>query len=261
MADGKKQAVITDIYKYCSENNKIIFDNETVKEFSKVHGFGNPFDATKLDDSQDLPQILIENDMFIIHLGEGKHRFVKGIEIGYHNFEVIDASNETFDWKYRKSILNELDTSESNILSIASNQRVLHDFLYEDIVASPKIYNSRRTKTNITYKIVNEMIKATNLQIEIDLTAEINGTVTVFEGKNGFPKDFAIYQLFHPYKYYCNIKRENKLPIDTITCCYVLRCRDDQKSVLRLYNYTFTDENEISSIKLLKKAQYTLIKR
>ncbi|MCW3134124.1 MAG: hypothetical protein N2V78_07355 [Methanophagales archaeon] len=45
--------------------------------------------------------------------------------------------------------LNEFDTSESNILSVASNQRIIHDFLYEDIVASPKVYSARRTKMKI----------------------------------------------------------------------------------------------------------------
>jgi heme oxygenase len=48
--------------------------------------------------------------------------------VGYHCFEPIGAT-ETFDWKYRQSILNELDASESNILSVASNQRIIHDFL------------------------------------------------------------------------------------------------------------------------------------
>lgn len=94
-----------------------------------------------------------------MHLGGGKHKFVKGINNGFHVFEEIDAS-KIFDWKYRKSILNEFDTSESNILSVASNQRIIHDFLYEDIVASPKVYNARRTKMDISYHIRGKNIIA-----------------------------------------------------------------------------------------------------
>jgi hypothetical protein len=85
--------------------------------------------------------------------------------------------------------------------------------------------------------------------------------VTIFEGKNGFPKDFAIYQLFHPFKYYSILKREKKLAVEMITCCYVLRKKNAGNSILRLYNYTFENENDMSSIKLLKNAQYNLIKR
>jgi hypothetical protein len=133
--------------------------------------------------------------------------------------------------------------------------------LYNDIVASPKVYNARRTKTSFEYKVGETTVKCKNLQMEIDLTLEYQGVVTVVEGKNGFPKDFAVYQLFHPYKYYDILKREKSIAIDKITCCYILRKRNQEASILRLYNYTFDDINRIESIRLLKKSQYTLLKR
>jgi len=257
---GTKQDVITEIFRLCRDKKNFVFDNTLVKQVCKKHGFGNPFDATKLDDTSRFPQILLDEDYFILHLGKGKHKFVKGISNGFHVFERID-SDGIFDWKYRKSILNEFDTSESNILSVASNQRIIHDFIYEDIVASPKVYNARRTKMNISYHVGGEEIIASNLQMEIDLTMELGRIVTVFEGKNGFPNDFAIYQLFHPFRYYSTLKKERKLEVELITCCYILRKREREGSILKLYNYTFKDENDLSSIKLLKNAQYNLVKR
>lgn len=257
---GTKQDVITELFKRCKQKNDFVFDNALVKQVCREYNFGNPFDATKLDDTSKFPQILLDEDYFILHLGGGKHKFVKGINIGFHHFEDIDEDN-IFDWKYRNSLLNEFDTSESNILSVASNQRIIHDFIYGDIVASPKVYNARRTKINLSYHVGDDEINAQNLQMEIDLTMELNGKVTVFEGKNGFPENFAVYQLFHPFKYYSILKKEKKLDIKQITCCYVLREREKERSVLRLYNYTFEDEDNIASIKLLKNAQYNLIKR
>ena len=242
------------------EKNDFVFDNTLVKKFSKKHGFENPFDATKLDNTSKFPDILLKNGYFIVHLGGGKHKFVKGIKNGFHIFEKIDKKN-ILDWKYRKSILNEFDTSESNILSVAANQKIIQDFLYEDITVSPKVYNARRTKMGMSYNVGKDKILFKNLQMEIDLTMELNGIVTVFEGKNDFPKDFAIYQLFNPFKYYSVLKKENKLDIDMITGCYILRKRDGKNTALRLYNYTFYDDNNIASIKLLKSAQYNLVKR
>lgn len=207
-----------------------------------------------------MPADLKSKDYFLVHLGNGFHGFFEGIDLGYHRFEPIET-NETFTWKYRQSLLNEFDSSESNILSVASNQRILHDFLYNDIVASPKVYNARRTKISIGYRIGHQQVNSTNLQMEIDLTLEYQGIVTVLEGKNGFPQDFAVYQLFHPFKYYSILRREHKIDIKQITCCYVLRKRQQEGSVLRLYNYTFDDENQIDSIRLLKKAQYILVTR
>jgi len=257
---GTKQEVITELFKRCKKKKDLVFDNVLVKQVCKEYGFGNPFDATKLDDTSKFPQILLDEDYFILHIGRGRHKFVKGINNGFHSFEEIDSDN-IFDWKYRKSILNEFDTSESNILSVVSNQRIIHDFLYEDIVASPKVYNARRTKMNLSYRVGPEEIIAQNLQMEIDLTMELRGVITIFEGKNGFPENFAIYQLFHPFKYYSILKEEKKLDVEQITCCYVLRKRENESSILRLYNYTFENENYMTSIKLLKNAQYNLIRR
>lgn len=258
--DNKKHRAIAEIFKVCESRKDLIFDNNLVKSVCQKHKFGNPFDATKLDSSNKLPAILKEKDYFIVHLGKGKHKFVKGINVGFHVFEEIEEAN-IFDWEYRKSLLNEFDTSESNILSIASNQRIIHDFLYEDIVANSKVYHQRRTKIDLAYRIGRETIKAEGLQMEIDLTMELHGNVTIFEGKNGFPKDFAVYQIFHPFKYYSILKKEKRLDVNLITCCYVLRKVDGGRSVLRLYNYTFEDEEDIGSIKLLKNAQYALIRR
>lgn len=257
---GKKQQVISKLFEICSKRQNFVFHNKLVKQVCSVIGFGNPYDATKIDNSALLPDDVKEQDYFIIHLGSGYHQFVKGIHLGYHKFEPI-ADFEKFEWKYRKSLLNEFDTSEANILSVASNQRILHDFLYEDIVASPKVYNARRTKKSIKYFIGNQDISTTNLQMEIDLTLEYQGNVTIIEGKNKFPEDFAVYQLFHPYKYYRELKREEDVAIKKVSCCYILRKMENEESVLRLYHYTFDDENQIDSIRLIEKSEYKLIKR
>ena len=157
--------------------------------------------------------------------------------------------------------MNEFDTSESNILSVGFNQRIIHDFLYDDIIANPKMYGSRRTKTSFEFFIDKEFIKATSLQMEIDLTTEYNGIVTIFEGKNNFPENFAIYQLYFPFLYYFNLKKNNKLDIKDINCCYLLRKKENEKSIIRIYLYTFENPLNMASIKLIKNAQYNLIKR
>ncbi len=103
---GTKHDVITDIFKLCKKRKKFVFDNKLVKEICKKCGFGNPFDVTKLDNTSKFPQILLNEDCFILHLGGGQHKFVKGIDNGFHTFEKINNKNN-YDWKYRKSILNE----------------------------------------------------------------------------------------------------------------------------------------------------------
>ena len=256
---SKKKMVLSDIFAHCQKQNQYVFDNDLVKKIAKKHQFGNAYDATKIDNSSILPEEIYKKGYCVVHLGDGKHKFIKAAKDWFHKFEEINT--EEIIWPYRKSVLNETDTSESNILSVGFNQRIIHDFLYEDIVASPKMYGARRTKYTGSYFVNGEVLKCEKLQMEIDLTTEHLGTVTVFEGKNKFPEDFAVYQLYHPFLHFQQLHDQGEIKVEAINCCYLTRDNVKNESIIRLHLYTFTDPQEISSLKLLKRAQYRLVKR
>ena len=219
---GKKQDVLVKLYEQCQLRKKFVFTNDDVRDVSKDVGFKNPFDATKIDSSSVLPAILKDDDVFVVHLGKGRHKFVTGIAAGYHAFEDIPAERR-YQWPYRRSLLNAVNSSESNVLSMVNNQRIIHDFLYEDIVASPKAYNSNRTNIDLKYRIGETEVSIERMQVEIDYTLEYLGEVTFFEAKNGDPEDFNVFQLFHPYHYYIKVMEDKKLNIKTIRGCYLVR--------------------------------------
>jgi len=260
-----KKDIITEIFKICKDRNYLVFNNDEVKAvLIKLGSSTNPYDMTKLDSLSKFPPVLLENDYFISHLGNGKHQFIKGINKVFHKFEDI-KKEEIINWVYRPSILNDFSQSESSILSTAYNHRMLHDFLYLDIVSNPKVYNSERKQgISFDYNIGDIKTSVEKLQIEIDLTTEYNGYVTVFEGKNTtteWLENFNVYQLYNPFRYYYNLSKEEKLNIKNITACYLIRQKQENGSILRLYNYTFTNPLDITSIKLLKKREYKLEKR
>ena len=249
-----KQTVIARLYALCREREDMTFDNNEVKAICAEVGFGNPFDATKIDNSAVLPERLRQDDAFVVHLGRGRHRFVSGIANGYHNFEPIPEENR-YQWRYRRSILNNINTSESNILSVGYNQRIIHDFLYEDIAAAPKVYGSHRTQIPLDYRIGDDNINVNRVQVEIDFTLEYQRQITVFEAKNGEPADFNVFQLFNPYRYYR--QATEGLEGVSIRCCYMLR----RENRLRLYLYSFADPQLPGSIRLLRNAEYNLVPR
>lgn len=262
-----KKDIIEEIFKDCKKNNSLIFDNSKVKEFlKKYNSKTNPYDITKLDSTDKYPDLLKDEDYFLVHLGDGKHQFIKGFNNIFHKFEEI-SDNEIIEWPYRPSVLNDYSTSESSVLSLCYNHRIIHDFLYQDIVANPKIYNSER-KRGVTFKyyINQREHEFINLQIEIDLTTEYNGYVTVFEGKNTnkgeeWLKDFNIFQIYNPYRYYYELQKNKKLDIKKLTACYLVRKKLKDISYIRLYNYIFENPLDITSIKLISKNQYNLKKR
>lgn len=264
---SKKDQAIEELYEICKRKNDFIFHNDLVKEVCKKVGVGNPFDVTKLDNKTKLPDLLVRNDTCIIHLGNGNHQFIKGIESVFHDFEPIQ---ETIDWQYQKSLLNQYNSSESNILSVANNQRILHHFLYGqdkefedvDITKRPKTYFPHRTKTSFEYSFGKEAkLTLKNIQIEVDLTIEFQGVIGVFEGKNGKPDSFSIYQLYHPFLYYYNANQQDELKgkIKEIFGVYVVREKTKTGDVLKLWAYTFSKPLDITSIKFVKSAAYKLI--
>jgi hypothetical protein len=266
-----KKEIITEIFHICKRNNNLIFDNNLIKDILKrLNSNTNPSDMTKLDNTDKFPDILLKEDYFIAHIGDGIHQFVKGINKVFHEFEKIEE-DEIIKWPYRPSILNDFSESESSVLSLCFNHRIIHDFLYQDIVSNPKIYNSERKKgISFKYRIGDVEMSFENLQIEIDLTSENYGFVTVFEGKNtknstknsdSWIKNFNIFQLYNPFRYYYELQQNNKIKIKKLTACYLVRQKNDGNSIIRLFNYIFEDPFDITSIKLVKKNEYILERR
>ncbi len=259
---GKKQDALEELFRRCRDRQRWDFENAEVKEVIRSHGFKNPFDLTKIDTSENLPPLMREKDYAIVHLGKGRHRFIRGIHRVYHHFEPIDDSK---DFPYPPSLLNEADSSEANILSIAYNEGVLFDFLYKEHTPRirPKMYISRRTQADLHYKIGNdEEIKTDKVQMEMDLVLEQDGKVDIFEAKKGAPKDFAIYQLYHPTLYYHKFLEE-KGHEPKIRACYVLGQKDAAIAAtrLRFYLYEFSDPNDMTSLRLIRNREYVLRKK
>jgi len=259
---SKKTQVLLRLLELCQESGDFRFHNNQVKDIARQVGFGNPFDATKLDNLDLLPQELLDLDLAVIHLGKGFHAFVKGTRHVYHSFEEI---REHMDWEYRKSLLNGYNSSESNTLSIANNQRILHDFAFGQdtefdnvaIEQRPKIYFPHRTKKLLTYE-VGEYKVGDLLQIEVDLTIEFQGEVAVFEGKNGKPETFNVFQLYHPFLYYYlanEIVTGLNGRVKEIIGGYVIR----QGNTLKLWAYTFDQPLNPTSIRFLRAKSYRLI--
>ena len=255
-SQSKKAQVLEEIFRACKKRNDFVFDNAQIKEISTRIGFGNQFDVTKIDNTNKLPQLLQKENYFVVHLGEGRHQFVQGIEYGYHTFESIKKERER---TYIPSILNDLNTSESNVLSVVFNQGIIYNFF--EMQQTPKIYLSHRTQCNFEYTINNQRIVSHRQQIEIDMTIENNGDVYTFEAKNKFPQDFNVSQLYLQFLYY-HEKKKQGLAIKNLYPCYLLRGKNKNgDSVVRIYKYSFTCPYEMSSITLLDSVEYQIIKR
>ena len=92
------------------------------------------------------------------------------------------------------------------------------------------------------------------------MTVEYEGFISTFEAKNTFQNDCAVYQIYLPFLYYTEMKKRDNLAINDINCCYLWRQKIRGGLKIRIYQYIFTDPYAMSSIRLLKSAEYTINK-
>lgn len=204
--EGVKKRTLVLVFTDCLQRGDFRFDNALVKRLTGSD-FANQFDATKIDRSEGLPVELREKDVFIVHLGSGMHQFVRGIRFGYHALEDVPEERKQH-WPYKRGILDGTDISEAAVLSLAFNQQILQEFLYDDRTRQVYINVPRRTRgkdtNSFTYRIGDQEISVVGLQIEMDFIIEKReGEIALIEAKScgkELPKDFAVGQTYLPYR-------------------------------------------------------------
>ena len=267
MVKGEKGASLLSIYtRLRSKGDKtLIFTNTLVKEITGSR-LSNQFDVTKIDTSERIPIELRNEDLFVVHLGGGRHRFVKGIEHGYHKFEPV-PKERVFTWPYKPSMLDGTDESEAGVLSLAFNQDIIQDFLFGDRTVQLRIHLPRRTRdkalNSFQYRIGGTEVEVNNLQIEADFIVEKNGELAVGEAKYSskpgyFPKDFAVVQVYLPYRRLLKLRETKKWKTEA-RCMFIIQYRPtEDREAIRIYEYTFTNPDDMASIKMLNNAEYVL---
>jgi hypothetical protein len=262
---GVKKRTLMMVYTHCEQTGNMRFNNALVKRLTGEE-FSNQFDATKIDTSAVLPAELKEKDLFIVHLGGGWHQFVRGIRHGYHELEDVAPENIR-DWPYVPGILDRTDGSEAGVLSLAFNQQILQHFLYGNRIVQLFINVPRRTRgkaaNSFSYMIGDQMVSVKQLQIEMDFIVEKNGEIAVIEAKcasGALPKDFAVVQLYLPYRRLVEMLG-SKLDAKKIRSLFLVQyMRPDGKDCIRVYEYTFTDPQSMSSLRFVRNAEYVLNK-
>ena len=267
MAKGEKKATLDAILAHLRSRGEkeLVFSNRLVKEITGSR-LSNQFDVTKVDTSSKLPETLRREDLFIVHLGGGEHRFVKGIGHGYHLFEDVPP-DRVRPWEYVPGLMDGTDKSEAGVLSLAFNQDVIQHFLFGDRKVQLKIQLPRRTRDKILntfeYNVAKTTVSVNNLQIETDFIVERNGDIAIGEAKYSpkvgfFPEDFAVAQVYLPYRRLLKL-RERKNWQKKARCMFLVHYKPKKtEEAIRIYEYDFDDWRDMASIKLVKNAEYRL---
>ena len=240
-------------------------------------GYRNYADIPKVDFRDDLSDAMKRDDVFIVHLGGGRHRFVRGIEHSYHKLETVTEHHvET----YKPSPLDTIErSSEAGDLSRILNLRIFHKFLYESAGKEFRIQLPGRKQHNppLAYRIGPDIeIQTKKLQLEMDFVAEAEMAdhpldLCIAEAKSVRDDNFNIAQLYVPFRVLLERTREAafKVRIRSLFIQTVSRrfAKENEEGVppgwhrvARLYEYSFDQEDDLASIHHERSAEYVMVK-
>lgn len=239
-----------------------LFDKYNILQQIELHGrfvisatqikeFREPRIMAKFDHAINLPQIFAENKLAILPITRGD--YVIAHFDAYHKFEadtapIIRASLPT----YIQSLDCSNVTSETVALNCAVAAGIVAEFLEDEDILST--VSGRMGSGSFEFDIANSIndipyrVEVNNSQIEIDAAYEGIKSLALFEAKRELSGDFLVRQLYYPYRVWQN--RLTK-PVRSLFLVY-------SNGIYRLYEYTFQDPNNYSSLALVQQKNYSI---
>ncbi len=232
--------------------NKVAADGIFHIKASEIKEFKEPRLMAKWDCTAALPSVLKSNNLNI--LPDSRNSYVLGDFLLYEEIPELTEAVNKMDYielpGYETIDVNNI-SSEANAINVLILSGILDDFL--DTEGTVETFNGRMGTGEFDF-VVNttrgnkQKISVKNAQCEIDGGFENENDIIIMEAKNVLNEDFHVRQLYYPYRLW---KNKVSKPIRLIFLIYT-------NMIFRLLEYRFVDENDYSSIELVKTKNYSL---
>ena len=232
--------------------NKVESDGVFHIKASEIKEFKEPRLMAKWDCTAALPSVFKKNNLNI--LPDSRNSYVVGDFLLYEDIPELTESVSKMDYielpEYETVDVNNI-SSEANAINVLMWSGILDDFLQEE--GTVETFNGRMGTGEFefvvnTFRGSKQKISVKNAQCEIDGGFENENDVIIMEAKNVLNEDFHVRQLYYPYRLWLN---KVSKPIRLIFSVYT-------NMIFRLFEYRFADENDYSSIELVKTKNYSL---
>lgn len=201
----------------------------------------------KQDKRSDRPKVLSDNDLFILPVKNGHYALVKGE--GYLDIPEIISEPIIYDSK----LDFHLDTavignSEMQHLDMAYASSIIRTFM--DDPSLVLTIRGRKYTPEFNFTVGEQLVNVSSVQTEVDAGYEGREKVVLVEAKSSGSHDTIIRQLYYPFKQW---------QLSTKKKVYTLFFERDLKDdTYKIWQFSFSDENDYNSIKLTKSARYKL---
>ncbi len=227
-----------------------IISSEMIK--SSVQDFKNTSEKEvrilcKIDSREDLPTVMVENNLFLVPIKNGKYAIIKGE--GFIDIPDIEGKPEDYhtklDFELETSLIG---NSEMQHLDFAYASSLIRTFM--DDPSLVLTIRGRKYTPFFTYKIGDNILETESVQTEVDAGYEGREQIVLIEAKNSATKNTVIRQLYYPYRQWSERTSKKVVPL-------FFEKRGDEYLI---WQYEFTNKNDYNSIRLVKAKKFKIVK-
>lgn len=248
---SKKTAILRDIYTTCYNGTDVFTcTNDVIKELAKQYQFKNPFDVSKVDKEDTLPEEMRLAGFKGIFYGKDGPYFVRRNCFHYYD---TPATHEKININSNPFCRTK---SCSENISVMHLQKLLPDFLGIQETLNVGIFGRLRN-LEIKLNMDEEFLSFNSNQIEIDMsyfyTSNDEEYIVYCELKRNSNKSFNVNQLYHCYmfnEYVCKCNNKNYKPVFLMI--------NSDKNNIHISQFQFEEEYKPWSIRCIQQKTYTL---
>jgi len=219
----------------------------TAKQIKEHGNHIEPRIACHFDTSKKLPKVMVKTHTFPLPVKNGQYIIVKGK--GFHKLEEINDKPKDFVSLMGMSINSLGGSGESKFLAYADNSGLISHFLNRGEIFK---WDEGRQYTNPFDFYVDDVgpIHQESVQIQVDGLFIQENYACVMEAKSRPIDDFIIRQLYYPY-------RQWKINFEVVDPVFLIV--EPEQRIYRFWQYRFANEENYSSIELVRSAIYRII--
>lgn len=200
----------------------------------------------KQDTREERPDIFIKNNLFILPVKNGYYNIIRGE--GYVDIPEIMEVEEIYKSKLNFELTtSKIGDSEMQHLDFAYASSLIRTFINDESLVLT--IRGRKYTPEFEFNVNGFNISTQSVQTEIDAGYEGKDKIVLVEAKNSKTDNTIIRQLYYPYKQWKSYSKKDVF----------LLFFEKRGDIYHIWQYSFSNENDYNSIKLINKKKYKIL--